>query len=187
MGKLRLDPWLYYFAALLVLTLPLNWLLAALAAAAVHELCHLAAVRALGGEVLEIRVRPGGAVIDAALPEKGRALLAALAGPAGSLLLLSLCRWFPRLSLCGAVQGLFNLLPVRPLDGGRALELGLDLLCPKWTGRVLFAAGILVFLAAALAVWTFFGRLALLMLVTGWICCRFLRKRPCKAGRIGVQ
>ena len=94
MGKLRVDPWLYYIAALLVLTLPLRWLLAALTAGAFHELCHLAAVRGLGGQVLKVRLKPGGAAIDAVLPGQGRELLAVLAGPVGSLLLLGVHRWF---------------------------------------------------------------------------------------------
>ena len=187
MGKLRVDPWLYYIAALLVLTLPLRWLLAALTAGAFHELCHLAAVRGLGGQVLKVRLKPGGAAIAAVLPEQGRELLAGLAGPVGSLLLRGVHRWFPRLALCGLVQGLFNLLPVRPLDGGRALELGTRLLCPAWTERIQFAAELSVFLCAGLTAGAIFGRAALWLLGIGWICRRLWRKKPCKAGRNGVQ
>lgn len=187
MGKLRVDPWLYYIAALLVLTLPLRWLLAALTAGAFHELCHLAAVRGLGGQVLKVRLKPGGAAIDAVLPGQGRELLAVLAGPVGSLLLLGVHRWFPRLALCGMVQGLFNLLPVRPLDGGRALELGTKLLCPGWAERIRFAAEGIVLLCAGVAAGAIFGKAVLWLLGIGWISCRLWRKKPCKAGQNGVQ
>lgn len=118
----RLDPKLYILLPLLLLTLPLRWLLAAALAGAVHELCHLAAVRLLGGRIKGLVLGPGGAVMDAELPPGIGQLLAILAGPMGSLALLGLCRWFPRVALCGAVQGLFNLLPLPWLDGGRALR-----------------------------------------------------------------
>lgn len=52
----------------------------------------------------------------------GRELIAVLAGPAASLLLLSLVRVFPRVAICGLIQGIYNLLPIYPLDGGKALR-----------------------------------------------------------------
>lgn len=128
---IHVDPWAYIWLALLILLLPLPWLAAAFAAALFHEGCHLLAIRVLGGRVLGIRAGIGGAVIEAALPGEGRELLCALAGPMGSFLLLFFSHLFPRLALCGLVQGAFNLLPVYPLDGGRALRCGLGLAKPE--------------------------------------------------------
>ncbi len=48
-------------------------------------------------------------------------LLCILAGPVGSLMLLLVLRVLPTLGLFGLIQGFFNLLPVYPLDGGRAV------------------------------------------------------------------
>ena len=45
----RVDVSACLMGAFLLLTLPLNWLLSALAAAAFHELCHGAAILLLGG------------------------------------------------------------------------------------------------------------------------------------------
>ena len=108
--------------ALGLLTVPLNWLLSALAAAVVHELCHYLALRLLGGESRGFAIRPGGAVLSVAGLTPGAELLCALAGPLGALLLLPLYRLFPRAAICAAFQSAFNLLPIRPLDGGRVLR-----------------------------------------------------------------
>ena len=46
----------------------------------------------------------------------------ALAGPFGGLVLLLTARWLPRLAICGLMQSVFNLLPISPLDGSRAVS-----------------------------------------------------------------
>jgi len=120
---MRADPWAPVLLALLLITLPLPWVAAAILAAAVHEGGHWCAVRLLGGKTQSLWVGLRGARMEAVLPSPRRELLAILAGPAASLSLLLLIRVFPRLSLCGLVQGVFNLLPIVPLDGGRALRL----------------------------------------------------------------
>ncbi len=108
--------------ALLILVLPWPWLLCFLLAAAVHELGHLGAVTALGGQVWGITLGLGGARIDARLEGCWRELGAVLAGPGASLILALLSRKAPMLCLWALVQGCFNLIPVYPLDGGRAVN-----------------------------------------------------------------
>lgn len=118
--------WGCFFLALLLLTVPLGLLASAALAAGLHELCHVLAVRLLGGRVERFSLTLGGAVLDVSGLSRGREALAALAGPVGSLLLLLYLRRFPVLALCGFVQGCFNLLPVYPLDGGRILACALE-------------------------------------------------------------
>ena len=98
-----------------------------LAAAALHEGGHLAALYLLGGRAEGLRVTVFGAALetDAARLSYPAELAVVLAGPAVNLLcglvLSALGAWTAagaHLSLCA-----FNLLPVRPLDGGRALQL----------------------------------------------------------------
>lgn len=127
----RLDPKMYFLLALLLLTLPLPWLLAAVTAALFHELCHLAAVKLAGGTVTGLTIGPGGAVMEGQLPPGVGEGFAILAGPVGSLALLSMCHVCPRIALCAGVQGLYNLLPLPWLDGGRALRWGMERLAQR--------------------------------------------------------
>lgn len=171
------------FWALLLLVLPLNWLVAAFLAAAWHELCHYSVLRLLGGRVEGFRLGVMGAVLDVSdLTPRGE-FLTALAGPLGGFLLTFLWRQFPRLALCAAAQSVFNLLPIYPLDGGRALRSSLDMLFPRHSRGIGMAAericlGFLLAFCAVNRLYPFliWGILALLT-----------RKRPCKAPFLRVQ
>ena len=120
-GRIRADDGFFFLMALLLLTLPLRWVLACFGAAAVHELGHYLAVRLLGGSVAELRLCFRGAKMEASPLTAGAELVCVLAGPAASLTLGLLLPWFPRLALCGLVQGVYNLLPLGSLDGARAV------------------------------------------------------------------
>ena len=168
MDRIWVSGWGCVALALTLLVLPLPWVAAAVLAAADHELCHYLAIAALGGQVGRIAVGSGGAAMELGCLSPVRELLAAAAGPVGSLSLMLMGRFFPRLALCGLVQGLFNLLPIYPLDGGRILRRALELALPDraaaaitcWTGfafalcgtffclRLGFLPGAVVFLAA---------------------------------------
>ena len=133
-------------------------------AAVVHELGHAAAVRLLGGRIRRLRLTAAGAemALDRrrALTYAGE-LAAILAGPAASLLLAPaaarLGRWWEGCYLLAGLSlslGWFNLLPVSPLDGGRALFLILSgLLSPaaaeRAVGRCSLAVACLVLAAGA--------------------------------------
>lgn len=123
MGKLRSTGGFWLLMGALLLAAPLSLVGWTLMACAVHEAGHLLAIRALGGRVEELRLTGLGAVM---IPQGafgyGAECLVALAGPVASLILALLTApWNQALAGVSLVLGLFNLLPLAPLDGGRVL------------------------------------------------------------------
>lgn len=112
----------YIGAALAVLLLPWKVIFSFCIASAFHEMCHLVVLKVCKAPVVQIRIGPFGAVIHTGALMPVQELICAAAGPAGSLLLACLARWMPFLALFGLFQGLFNLLPIYPLDGGRVVR-----------------------------------------------------------------
>ena len=133
---LRFDNRVWLLWAVLILLLPLNWLMAGTAAAIIHELFHVVAVRMLGGRICSVTIAPFGAVIETDGIDGLREALCALAGPLGSFCLTLCIRFFPMLGVCALVQGCFNLLPVYPLDGGRAMLRILERFIPNQAEKI---------------------------------------------------
>lgn len=113
-----------------------------LAAAAVHELGHWIVLRSLGAKVTGFCLSALGAVLEtnSGRLSYGGELAAVLAGPAANLLAASaLAVWggghCPAAIGANLVLCLFNLLPIRPLDGGRALYLLVSWLAGPATGE----------------------------------------------------
>ena len=183
------SPWLLFVLALALMVLPLWWIFAALLAAIWHECCHFFALHLYGGRALGFRAGVMGAVMEVRFSSPGQELVCALAGPVGSLLLLLMARWLPRTAICAGFQGLYNLLPIYPLDGGRVVrclsqlwlppEIGNDL-C-QWLEKICLL-GLMI-----LAVYgCFVLHLGIAPILVGaWMICRI--KIPCKPCRNSVQ
>lgn len=148
---IRFDDRVWFLGALWVLTLPLKWLVAAAAAACIHELFHMAAILLQGGKISRIVIKPLGTVMEAEGISGPQEAVCALAGPLGSLLPVLLIHRIPLIGLCALVQGVFNLLPIYPMDGGRVLLRLLEILCPANAERLTKRIGLCV-LAVLLAV-----------------------------------
>lgn len=115
-------------------------------AMALHELGHYVSVRLLGGRITYFRLTAvgGDMGLDRRCPlSYGREMVAILAGPGANLVLALIAArlaggrqelyLFAGLNLSLAI---FNLLPIWPLDGGRAFAILLmALLSPHWAQR----------------------------------------------------
>ena len=160
-----------------------------LGASAVHELGHCLALRLLGARITGLRVGLLGAVLetDSGRLSYGGELLAVLAGPAANLLSAVLLaalggtRWAvpvgAHLVLCA-----FNLLPVWPLDGGRALYLlaawSAGPAAAEWAVRWIGAAAALSLAACIFYVmWRTGGSLWLLPAAAGLVYMAYPRRK----------
>ena len=122
-GKaVRVSGGAFLLGAFLLLTVPLKWVFALAGSIALHELFHLAALKAFGVTVSGMEVGPGGIRMETEPMVWWQEGLCALAGPASFVPTLLLARWFPRLAVCALFHAGYNLLPVYPLDGGRAVR-----------------------------------------------------------------
>lgn len=178
--------------ALTLFMLPIQWIFAAIIAALFHELCHFFAVRLCGGQVTQITAGTSGANMTALGLSPWQALICTLAGPAGSLLLLLLARWFPRIALCGGLQGLYNLLPMYQLDGGKALRFITQMILPaEWTERI--CSTIQLLCLSGIIFLGFYGSFVLHLglfplLTASFVAIRgFQGKTPCKPPLNSVQ
>lgn len=180
------------FLSIMLLTLPLPWIVSMGLAAAFHELCHFLAIRACGCHCEYLYLNVQSAMLDLPPMSRRKELLCALAGPLGSFLLILLIRWMPRIAVCGVMQGLYNLLPVYPMDGGRILQCCCAMLfspptakkISKWVEVVVYL--LLIALGLYATVFLRLGLLPLIMVLL--ICLRTKRvKFPCKPRKERVQ
>ena len=165
-AKIIVSPTVPLLLALFVLLSSPLLLGALLLAALTHELGHCAMLRWLQARVTAVRITALGAEmrIEGRLSYGGE-VLAAAAGPAVNLLLAPLLayggRLWEMLYLFAGTQlvlGLFNLLPILPLDGGSMLWNLLAWITEPYTAdRVMTAIGFgtaaVLTLAAVWAVW----------------------------------
>ena len=188
---IRIPFGVFFLGALLVLILPLDWFGAIVIAAVFHELCHILMVLALDGSISEIRFKTTGCEIKTNTMGEWAQFFSILAGPLGSFSLLALCRTAPKLAICGLIQGLSNLIPVLPLDGGRLLLLLLYRFCPDKAEKVMnFVTMGICLLFGLLAIYLSTAASAGLwpvFLAVFWSVSVLSRKIPCKPSRIRVQ
>ena len=129
--KINVSGSFWILLAIQILTLPLNWIVSAFLAAAFHELCHILVLRLFRIPVYGLQIKACGAQLNTSTMEPKEEFLCALAGPLGSFILLLGLRILPRVAICGLIQGLFNLIPLGSLDGGRMIRCAIRLLPGK--------------------------------------------------------
>ncbi|HUP62662.1 MAG TPA: M50 family metallopeptidase [Thermoanaerobaculia bacterium] len=106
----------------------------------IHELAHAGTIGAFGFGASEIVLTGmGGVTMNRRKAKPWQDMLISLAGPISSFALMFLCKWIyesfpiahtdkmldallPRLVLANLFWGIFNLIPIAPLDGGHAVR-----------------------------------------------------------------
>lgn len=165
-------------------------------AVAVHELGHLSCLALCGGEVRALRLTAVGAEISLLRPlSYAVEFWTALSGPfagallaAGSLAAGEVAGWSSAYEL-GAVSilyTLFNLLPISPMDGGRALSAAVGAV---FGPRAAYLTGVVadlfcVSLLVCGGIYVFFASGYNISLL---ICALFLARACCKKSRFGVK
>lgn len=189
---LFIEPGLFLVLALSVWIIPIKWLFAWVLAAIFHELCHIIALIICKVDIISISFGMNGAKIITEPMTTASEIFLALAGPIGGLMLLFFANIFPRISLCALVQSAYNLLPIFPLDGGRALLAALSLIFSgKVAGKAvvyiqrIFAGVLAIFCIYLSIIW----RLGILPICICAICMFRLYKAntSCKETNLIVQ
>ncbi len=186
------KPEFYIVLALTVLVFPVRWVVAWVVASTFHEVCHFAALRLSGCRIFRIQIDLNGAVMETDLLSCSREFFCALAGPLGGFALLIIAKWFPRIAICGCFQTLYNLIPIFPLDGGRAVRCAVKKLIPDAKGeqieRWLENSILLIFLLLGIyaTVWLDLGLIPLIFAVILVIKNKKV-KITCKAQSLGVK
>lgn len=147
-----------------------NVVLWSLFACVIHELGHWTMIFLVGGKVTALRITAIGAEMKLDTTRSlsyGKEVSVALAGPAVNLMTAGFCAlngWhlFAGLNLC---FGVLNLIPILPLDGGRALMFSLAFLGSRTTDRIIQVVSV-VFSGALLGLgwsaWRNWGNVSLL-------------------------
>jgi Zn-dependent protease len=109
--------------ALSLFVIPIQWVAGWLFAAIIHELSHISAMQIMRIKIVSITLKQSGAVIKTEAMVPFQEFICALCGPlSGFVTFILMRRLFPQAALCALVQAAYNLIPIYPLDGGRALR-----------------------------------------------------------------
>jgi stage IV sporulation protein FB len=159
-----------------------------------HELGHAFAVRRLGYGKSEIRLgMMGGVCIWRGRATHRDRVLIALAGPAVSLVLggigllvwktagPSIASFWPAhqalmgLMILNLAWGIFNLLPIHPMDGGQALRSGLAMKL-RWRQAVEISLIFSIVCSIAVAVWAVSAGMLIAAILLGFFAWRNMQE-----------
>lgn len=134
--NIKIKPTCYIFLALAFLVLPVWWVFAWMIASIFHELCHYIALKLTGCPIYGVEIGNRGVIIETEIAGNKKALFCAMAGPLGGLILTLFAPRFPRMAICAFLQSVYNLIPIYPMDGGRALRCVLNKFCSKRIDKI---------------------------------------------------
>lgn len=210
---IRIHPLLWVVVTISALTGHILELLMLFGVILIHELGHTAAASSFEWRMKEVRLLPFGGVLEVeeneSIPAWQEAIVV-LAGPLQNGLMIGfawLCQllgiwpdvWTDYFIRVNAMIGLFNLLPILPLDGGKLLKIVLGLWMPYYqTVQAMYMISLLnstLMIAVSLSIWQTYGidlnllMIGIFLFVSNWADYRnlayiFLRFLMNKEARI---
>ena len=184
------QPGAFIIISLALLMIPARWVVGWFVAVFVHELCHYIALCICKVPVLQIRIGAFGTAIQTGEMTTRREIVAALAGPLGSLILLFFFQIIPYVSLCALWQLLFNMIPIYPMEGGRAVTGICVYILGKEKGffisKIISLLFVILFCAASLLISLRYKLGIMPVLIAALIVFRTI-KIPCKERQLIVQ
>ncbi len=216
--RLRLHPLFHFVLAFSVMTGAFVEVITLFAIVAAHEMGHVGMAKSLGWQVQEVQLLPFGGV--AIVEDKGTVpvveeLAVAAAGPLQHIWMIGFAwfmqeagwwsaEWSHYFIHANLMIGMFNLLPILPLDGGRMLQAIISLRLSYYRALQVAAwaslVGSVLFLAAGVG-YSIVNNIHLNAIVIGMFLCyanwehkrglpyhfvRFLMKREQYALRSGM-
>ena len=163
----------------------LIWIPIVFVSVLIHELAHAAMIAIFGfGASHIILTGMGGVTINQRRAKPWQDVLISLAGPASSFGLMFLSRWIlynvpaaqqdamlvallPRMEGANWFWGLFNLIPVAPLDGGHAVREFLNIFLRDRTSFIIYV-WIAMIVGSGVAIWMFTKGSLLIPIYIGW-------------------
>ena len=184
-ARVHISPTAVLLVAVFALMAPIVCLAAVLLAAVCHEMGHYIALRLCGGRLEGLSVSAFGAqmrIRDRNRLSYGREALCVLAGPLVNVTLSWLMsvggKWREEFYLFAGAQlvlGVFNLLPLTALDGGRLLWIGIAWVTDPFLADKVCRLTTLVLLMALAALgiilWLRHRAGFLLLGTAGVVCC----------------
>lgn len=177
------TPGFYIYFALFIFLFPVQWVVSWAMATVVHELFHYCAISAFKIPVSAIALGADGIRLITSPMRSREEVICALAGPLGGLCLILLAKWLPYVAICALVQSIYNLLPIFPLDGGRAIRGIIHRILPEQYSfkacQCIEITAVMIVVALCLFA-SFVFNLGLLPLIAA--CILIIKRFPCKQG-----
>lgn len=123
MKKIDISPLLIAAVCVLAYCMPPRIVFPFLLAASIHEASHIIVCKLHHVELQSFSLGLGGAELNAAFRNDRQELICVAAGPLSNLLCVLLFFRAPCFALFSLLLGIYNLLPLSSLDGGRLLFL----------------------------------------------------------------